>query len=210
MEAKIIEVKTSLISKVGFRFDVYAWYIATQRLDCDLDSLDTLKSDSLLYALLYGAYQSWVKHSFIRKSKYTHDQIKKMVNKMPYETVLKLIEAATDDPDKEGKKKSPLKWANLVTLFCGQCGMSLEDFYSSTWQYLRCISTGFYNKDVDRWRHTREILAMIFNKNNKRPKKSSQLIKLPTDTNGTTAKKMTPEEYKAMNELIKNSEFKTL
>jgi len=85
----------------------------------------------------------------------------------------------------------------------------------SSWQYLEAIAQGYRNKDIEKWQHTREIIAIIFNKNNKRSRRASELIKLPTDrkeapTKETKAERITPERFKELAEMYKKIQFKKI
>jgi 16S rRNA A1518/A1519 N6-dimethyltransferase RsmA/KsgA/DIM1 with predicted DNA glycosylase/AP lyase activity len=92
--------------------------------------------------------------------------------------------------------------------------MSWNDFMKSSWSYLQAIGEGYRNKDIELWRHTREIVAIIYNKNNKRTRKSSELIKLPTDKikphPETKTERLTPERFKELAEMYKKIKFKKI
>ncbi len=84
----------------------------------------------------------------------------------------------------------------------------------SSWQYLDAILKGYKAKDIERWQHTREIVAIIYNKNNKRTRKASDLIKLPTDKAApipeTKTERLTPERFNELAEMYKKIQFKKI
>jgi len=84
----------------------------------------------------------------------------------------------------------------------------------SSWQYLDAILKGYKAKDIEQWERTREIVAMIYNKNNKRPKKAKDLIKLPTDiaapTPETQTKRLTAQQFKELAEMYNKIQFKKI
>lgn len=92
----------------------------------------------------------------------------------------------------------------MITFYCGQCGLSLQDFYKSSWEYLACIGNGYGEKQKDEWRRTREVVAMIYNVNAKHKKKSSELIPLQGERKMTQVN-MTEQDAKRLIEFYENA-----
>lgn len=114
MESRVIKVRhpKRWLSRLGFRFDTFAWYTATERMNIDLDGLQDVASDKLLYSILYGAHESYCRHSLLKVNKYSFTAFKELIECLPYKTVLMLIEATTSQAaTEEDKKKSPVNGA---------------------------------------------------------------------------------------------------
>jgi hypothetical protein len=83
----------------------------------------------------------------------------------------------------------------------------------SSWLFLGAVAQGYRNKDIEQWAHTREIIAIIYNKNNRRTKKSSQLIRLPIDSKEKLEPKterLTPERFKELADIYNKIQFKKI
>jgi len=107
MEARIFKT-----NRLGFRFDVYSWYFTTQRMSVDLDSIKDIDSETLFYSLLYGAYESYCRHSLLKRNRYSYEGFKVKIDSLPYKVIKELQvminkSIETDKPKTASKKKLP-------------------------------------------------------------------------------------------------------
>ncbi len=108
-----MEVRICRKNGIGFRFDVYSWYFTTQRLNVDLDGIKDIDSENLFYSLLYGAHESYCRHSIFKRNRFTFEQFVNKIDSLPYKAIkeLQLIIAESvkneNEAGKELKKKLP-------------------------------------------------------------------------------------------------------
>jgi hypothetical protein len=104
-----MQPKQLRINRVGFRFDVYAWYFTTQRLSVDLDGISSADNETLFYTLLFGAHDSYCKHSILKRNRYSFEKFKDKVDTFQYRNIKLLqaiiAESVASESDTELKKK---------------------------------------------------------------------------------------------------------
>ena len=107
-----MEAKKAKYNGIGFRFDVYAWYFTTQRLAVDLDGIKDVDNETLFYTLLFGAHDSYCKHSIFKRNKYTFEKFVEKIDALKYGQIKELqsiIKSSikSDGEQPELKKKHP-------------------------------------------------------------------------------------------------------
>ena len=104
-----MQVQQLRINRIGFRFDVYAWYFTTQRLSVDLDGINTADNETLFYTLLFAAHDSYCKHSMFKRNRFTFEKFKAKVDTFEYRNIKLLqaiiAESVANESDTESKKK---------------------------------------------------------------------------------------------------------
>lgn len=77
-----------------------------------------------------------------------------------------------------------MTWEDILSFAYGELRLSPSEFWELTWYEFDLFSEGYLRREDNEWRHTREIMAMIYNtsgiKRSQR-KKGSQLIPLDSD-----------------------------
>lgn len=95
--------------RIGFRFDVFAWWFASERMKIDLDEFEKQQAEDLFNNLLFAAHESYCRNRS-RRNKYTFEKFIDRVNDMRYWQVQKLIALVSDistAKQNEAEKKKP-------------------------------------------------------------------------------------------------------